>query len=368
MAIALALLASSLFQQPPAAPVAPGRAGQRLITYTSGAVRCGGEGVTPLWREPVVPNGAFIRGRSDDALSPRRLSFRISRTGRPLGIAEADDRSRRNSHTDVAASLAAWRFEPGQARGDCTVTFVPQAYAPDAAPRGEAMRYAALPNIGGPGLNVWPSFAPEESNCNDERPARRVTVYPDFKDVEQEPGRLSTSFFTFDTTADGKPRNVALIGSDGNRELNEAGLQAMRKWRFVSGKAYHGCRYFFWRGGTPAVPAPEMPSGARFSAADTCVAEGEWDHLPSLAQHYPNAFRRRGIEGWAIIRFDVAPWGDTGDVEVLASEPADAFGDAAREIIAQGRLGKSDVNRVGCVERVRFAMPAGLANVQAERD
>ena len=34
----------------------------------------------------------------------------------------------------------------------------------------------------------------------------------------------------------------------------------------------------------------------------------------------------RAIEGWAVIAFDVAPWGGTGNVRVVASEPAADFG------------------------------------------
>ena len=117
------------------------------------------------------------------------------------------------------------------------------------------------------------------------------------------------------------------------------------------------------------VPAALTALGSFRVLPDTCSGEPKWAFLPPLGSYFPAAFRRRGIEGWAVVRFDVAPWGETGDVEVLASEPADAFGKAAARLIASARKAKAGRGDVGCVEKVLFKMPSTPdTNVQAERD
>jgi outer membrane biosynthesis protein TonB len=57
-----------------------------------------------------------------------------------------------------------------------------------------------------------------------------------------------------------------------------------------------------------------------------------------------------------VVRYDVAPWGGTGNIEVLASEPADAFGEAAKRVIAGATRPPSTTGATGCVDRVRFKM------------
>ncbi|GGO90082.1 TonB family protein [Stakelama pacifica] len=342
---------------PSGVPLPPRSAEQRLITYTSGEVRCEGSAVVPVWREPVVPNAGYIGSSRDPDMAPLAIAFRIDAQGRPLAIHPQNATAAARQPNDVTAALAVWRFPAGHSLRGCTVTFVPQAYRPDAAPQIEAMRYAALPNMtGGRGINVWRSFALPDSNCDDVRPTRLTTVYPDFARIDQVPGRLSVSFYRFDVDRRGVPEQVSLMDSTGNEELNRAGAKALKQWRFTKAQAYRGCRYFFWRGRTPQLAAPDLPETLIASAA-TCPKMGDWTYLPALADYFPPAFNRRGIEGWAVVRFDAAPWGQTGNVEVVASEPASAFGEAAKRLVAQARLPQSDALRVGCVERVRFKMP-----------
>jgi TonB family protein len=77
--------------------------------------------------------------------------------------------------------------------------------------------------------------------------------------------------------------------------------------------------------------------------------------MPRL--QFPAGFVQRRIEGWAIIAYDVAPWGEIGNVRVLRAEPADAFGYQARDIVRNARQGSSPTGRSGCVDLVRFVMP-----------
>ena len=98
-----------------------------------------------------------------------------------------------------------------------------------------------------------------------------------------------------------------------------------------------------------------MPEEASFRPADaTCPAQAEWAVSPTLT--YPDNFRRRGIEGWAMIGYDVAPWGATGNVRVLATQPSDEFGAQAMRIITTAKRVPSATGYTGCVDRVSFKM------------
>jgi TonB family protein len=72
---------------------------------------------------------------------------------------------------------------------------------------------------------------------------------------------------------------------------------------------------------------------------------------------FPENFRRRSIEGWAVIRYDVAPWGQTGNVRVAEAQPAAGFGDAARSIVQLSTRRPSAYGYTGCLELVRFVLP-----------
>ncbi|HEX8216285.1 MAG TPA: TonB family protein, partial [Allosphingosinicella sp.] len=120
-----------------------------------------------------------------------------------------------------------------------------------------------------------------------------------------------------------------------------------------------GCTYAFHRRQTEPLRAPPPPEEAAFRPADaTCPSERPaWAHMPPLV--FPEEFRRRAIEGWAVLRYDVAPWGATGNVSVLASEPAAAFGEQAVRIVSGARRAAGTQGYTGCVTRVIFILPPG---------
>jgi TonB family protein len=72
---------------------------------------------------------------------------------------------------------------------------------------------------------------------------------------------------------------------------------------------------------------------------------------------FPPEFERRGIEGWAVVRFDIAPWGGVGNVAVVAAEPAAAFGQQAVQIVGAARKAPSARGYTGCMARVLFKLP-----------
>ena len=66
---------------------------------------------------------------------------------------------------------------------------------------------------------------------------------------------------------------------------------------------------------------------------------------------------RRRIEGWAVVRYDAAPWGEIGNVTVLAAQPSADFGTQAQVVLRSAKVAPSESGFTGCVERVRFVMP-----------
>ncbi|HJR71741.1 MAG TPA: TonB family protein [Gammaproteobacteria bacterium] len=76
---------------------------------------------------------------------------------------------------------------------------------------------------------------------------------------------------------------------------------------------------------------------------------------------YPPSLEARGIEGWVRVQFNVAATGTVRDVIVVASEPRDAFDEAALEAIARWRYnpriaGGTAVERVGLQTLIRFTI------------
>ena len=82
-----------------------------------------------------------------------------------------------------------------------------------------------------------------------------------------------------------------------------------------------------------------------------CEGVGDWTHLG--LQTFPEPFRKRSIEGWAIVRYDVAPWGAVGNVKVLESQPSEDFGKQATIMLQNAALPPSR-GMTGCVDRVRY--------------
>lgn len=54
--------------------------------------------------------------------------------------------------------------------------------------------------------------------------------------------------------------------------------------------------------------------------------------------------------------YDVAPWGEIGNVKVLAAQPSEDFGGQAVRMMQNAEVKTSGRGMTGCVDRVRFAM------------
>ncbi|WP_315760959.1 TonB family protein [Sphingomonas sp. Y38-1Y] len=231
------------------------------------------------------------------------------------------------------------------------MTYSPQQSPLDEAPVEDLVSYTISPRTGRLPQAGWNRLRPE-GNCADRpRPAALTRVMPDFPKVAATPGVQDWSLVAYDTDRSGKPINVRSSMGTGNRALDAAAIKAMRASRF-SGGARTGCVYPYWRS-AGTLAAPPMRE-AIADSPPSCPDGRDWTQPPTL--RFPEPYRRRRIEGWAIVRYDVAPWGQIGNASVIEAQPTADFGRQATQILSQARLAPSAQGRTGCVDRVKFVM------------
>ncbi|KQM87595.1 hypothetical protein ASE67_07860 [Sphingomonas sp. Leaf23] len=320
---------------------------QQLARWTPGPIRCGDIAVDPVHLSAVPP--ALRWGAGD--VRPVTLRFRIDASGRPLSI-RTDGASYVPNSEEIAPTLAASTFAPGTPRTDCRVDYQQQMLPLAKADPADLMAYSLAPTNGPLPREGWERISPADSDClRQPRPAALLRAYPDFRKVAGRPGERQWSMTSYDLDKKGRPVAVRTIGGTADPTLDTAARKAAAGSRFVDGKR-RGCFYPYWRDAL-RLAAPPVPDEAQFGATPLCPAAG-WAHPPRLT--YPPAWNRRRIEGWAVVQFDVAPWGEIGNTRVLASEPAEAFGQQAMQVVRSARRPASPTGASGCIERVRFAI------------
>lgn len=354
----LALVSSYADAQlaPPIAVPPPPIFASYLVDFVPGEVRCGTLTVRPVSAPRAFPANARLTTAITPA--PVSLSFRIDASGRALGIGQPTREIGFYLQTDdLAPMLAAWRFAPGAAQGACSLTFTPRLATVAEAPIGEIYRYlSTLAAPMSPAPEVLARIrADRAGDCLvGTAPEPRMRVYPDYGAIAQPPGTTSFAAIGFDVDARGTPARVHVLASDGDPAFDRAALGAVAHSRYAPG-ARIGCVLHFRRRQPTAIDPPPAPDMAAYRGAGVaCDPARAWVLPPAM--NFPAAFRRRGIEGWAVIGYDIAPWGATGNLRVLASEPAAAFGEAARAIVAQAKRAAGPTGASGCVERVIFRL------------
>lgn len=335
-----------------------------LVSWTPGAVRCAeGEAIAQPPRRPL---GQLVWGAMPGAYRPEihqpvTWRFAIDATGRTLGIARSVP-AVAAPHADLGPTLAATRFAPGAPRTGCTITYTPSVTALGQAPVADLISYTMSPDSGPLPPEGWARIR-QEGTCDDPPPPAVLSrAFPDFRSLPGTPGVKDWAAVDYDLDARGTPRNARVSHGTGNAALDAAATRAVAQSRFTPG-ARTGCRYPYWL--APAtIKAPRHPDPADLAdAAARCPRPYSYATAPRLT--YPEAYRRRRIEGWAIVRFDVAPWGEIGNATVLAAEPSADFGTHALQVIRTARFQPGPTGLSGCVEAVRFTMEADGAPAAA---
>ncbi|WP_445193808.1 energy transducer TonB [Sphingomonas sp. Tas61C01] len=328
-------------------PAPPIVADQRqMLTWQPTILRCEGRPITatPMRR----PLNALVW--SGFQTKPVSFAFSIDASGRTLGIRRQRDNGAGLAE-DLGPALAATRFPAKAPRGDCTIVYAPQMTSMAETPIAELISYSLAPEMGALPWAGWERIA-GTGDCRDEpRPQALLQAYPDFRTLPGTPGARDWSMVRYDLDAKGRPTAVGTLTGTGNAALDAAAVTAIRASRYTSG-ARTGCQYPYWRAPLVLAPPPMPPEAAFRPTSATCPAGRDWTTPPVLT--FPEAYRRRSIEGWAIVTYDLAPWGEPGNIHAVAAEPSADFGTQAEAVVRGARLPASDRGATGCVDRVIF--------------
>lgn len=297
-----------------------------------------------------APMANLAWASSNNVDSPVTMRFRINENGRPLGIKR--DPAGFGTMADLTPSLAASRFAANAVRDECSIIYQPRRTSIADADLPDLISYSIFAQTRPP-KEVFDRITAAGSDCNMQRPVVLLRAFPDFAKIAPTSGRSDWSMVQFDIDASGKPVRLNIFATTGNKALDKASVNAVAQSRFAKGTK-KGCLYPYWRrAGTLAAPESKSPEAYR-NEDSICPQKLEWKYQPALV--YPENFRRRYIEGWAVIAFDVAPWGAVGNAKILASEPAAEFGELARQIVSASSTAPSKQGYSNCVEKVRYVM------------
>lgn len=333
---------------------------QYLQRWMPGDIRCGNH---------IIPAAVLRRPYTSlqwtgASATPQTYRFQIGERGYPILIERVSTEGAPGTE-DLAPSLAASRLEAGRTGNRCEVTYAADPKPLSDAPVSDLMSYSLMPLSGPLPEAGWARIRPAGGDCDREPRANwLVAVSPDYQRLPAAPGVRDWSMLGYDLDAAGRPVAVRHVTGTGNRALDRAALDALTKSRQSEGPR-RGCLNPYVRQANRLPAPPDIDPETLRPDGATCIRNGDWAKAPVL--HYPDNWRRRSIEGWAIVAFDVAPWGEPGNVRAVASAPSDEFGAQAVRIVATARKPASTTGYTGCVERVRFVMGPGTVDMSQSR-
>lgn len=332
-----------------------------VLLRPESSVACDGAAVRPLSGEAVPPGlyGQTFGPQTGQRIERAAMDFTVDELGRTRDIrgAAMADGERLPSFADpagelVQATVAGWTFAPG-VRRSCRLTI---RYTPTLVSRADQdllARYFAVTRTNGAARDaVARRLGGPEADCERRRAWRR-TGYPDFRVSQRQPGRQDWTIVRWNVDETGRFDDVETLASSGDAALDAETREIARLSELEVGPAQSGCVYNWYRNGgvLPAPPMTQPPA----DPVSKCPAEVLAGFRVREGQ-MPAAFRARGVEGWALIRFDISPWGEVGSVAVIEAQPAAAFGNAALALVAGGR-GQPGAGAVRCVQPIVFQIP-----------
>ncbi len=114
----------------------------------------------------------------------------------------------------------------------------------------------------------------------------------------------------------------------------------------------------------PFIATSDMPIPPNVErAADSAGCVG--DPVSAVSADLPDYPARgwsRGLQGWSIVQFDVAPSGDTAEVRVARGVPGGSFDREALRAVEDWQFQTSENGLTGCV--VLFEFTQGLVRIR----
>jgi TonB family protein len=276
------------------------------------------------------------------------VKFAIDTEGRPFDVSVAAEPRFRPLMRDLIPSLRASRFVAGASQTGCTIQYTPEMRSIAEAPLETLARLGVAQRLR-VSKEVWNRIAP--GDCRDTpRLAPLARSYPDFRKLTRREGSRHWTYVTYDVDSEGVPVNLATPFTTGYAALDAEARAAVAAGRYAGGPRT-GCVQAWWTG-AETIPAPPIPPKDNTQGNPACEIKDRWGREPRLV--FPDNYQQRAIEGWAILRYDVAPWGQIGEVEVLEAQPSSEFGEAATSVIGNARYKPLETGLKGCIDRVIF--------------
>ena len=357
-----ALAAQPTPAPPPAIRIAPAPVEPRewyVLTWQVSDVTCdNGVRVAPAHLVAPEPQPQMLASGSNGDFDAVAVSFALDAKGRAFDITSKAEPRMRGRTRDVVPSLRASRFAVDAPRSGCSITYTPEIRSMADAPLEIMARLGVAQRLRIPN-EAWERIAPGDCRRTPRVPPL-ARSYPDFRKLTRREGERHWTYVTFDLDAEGVPANLAVPLTSGYGELDAAAREAVAAGRYAGGPRT-GCVQAWWTG-PETVPAPPIPPKSETEGNQACEIKDRWEKEPRLV--FPLNYQQRAVEGWAILRYDVAPWGDIGAIEVLAAQPSAEFGEAAVNVIRQARFRPQESGLKGCIDRVIFRIRAEERELQ----
>lgn len=322
-----------------------------IVTWDAGEVTCD-NGVT--FAADTIPRRIPVSASRPPQGEPRvTYEFTLGGEGRALSIIETAGVRSALYNGDLVPSLAAAQFAPQPVATTCAVTFTQKVVPHDEAALADLITLAIHSRPTRLPGSTWKRFVSGDCSATRVRQLERHT--PDYRKLPKVPGANTWVMVSYDIDDAGAPTAIKTIDSSGEPQLEAASKKAISESRWIDGDPRTGC----WRYGFTAADVIEAPASPELGQwgdwPEQCEAKDRWAKEPRLT--YPENYRRRGIEGWAVFRYDVASWGEIGNVELLDAQPSRDLGEAARKVLMSAQYKQVPGGLTGCIERVRFRLP-----------
>lgn len=350
---------------PPAPPKLPAMqvvdftAPPAVVSCEQGSVRLV-EGTAPSPRawQPWVPAPVTQTGFTPPAVPTHQVyAFSVDAEGR---VADLKPEGGANPPIywlgdDQMAAIATWRFAAGAPAKGCKADLAMTYTALAATAPAKLFEILANEQRGAP-VSVRNALAAGTGCEGGAKRRPNVFVYPDTRPFDDKTVDPSWAGVRYDIDASGAVRNVRIAAQHGEAAFADAVAASISESKFFPGQPRAGC-FLTYKAMPKATEAPKPPPETAFTRpGDTCKVSNQALNLPEN-KLFPPAYGKRRVAGWAMVRFDVAPWGQVGAIEVLASQPTAAFGEAARVMLNSARPSPPPTGYRGCVVPVVYAIP-----------
>lgn len=346
---------------PPAMDVFPaGDARQsNVLTWQASEVTCG-EGVRIAAASMVLPHPQPMIAVIAASAEPVTVSFAINAEGRAESMSLPIAPRFRLQMRDVLPSLRASRFVVGARQESCTIQYTPRTHPIAEAPLETLARLGVAQRLR-MGKDAWERLSPGDCRTA-PRLAPLARSYPDFRKLARREGQREWTYVTYDVDGAGVPVNVATAYTSGYDALDAEARAVVAAGRYAGGPRT-GCVQAWWTG-AEEIAAPPIPPKSETGGNPACEIEDRWERKPRLV--FPPSYGERKVEGWAILRYDVAPWGQIGELAVVTAEPSAEFGEAAMNVIRNAKMKPLDSGLKGCIARVIFRIEGRPDETEAD--